>query len=150
MFCEKCGSPIQESEMFCSQCGAPVKTASAPEPGPEEAKAGGAGPDMSRVVESVSGAAASALEGARNLTENVAQNEKVRKFFNKRNVIIIIAAVAVLLSGITAAANADNLENFFLKSFSSPEKYYQYVEKKNVESMSKVAAENYETYGNAD
>ncbi|MCH5267168.1 MAG: hypothetical protein J1E62_02385 [Lachnospiraceae bacterium] len=51
---------------------------------------------------------------------------------NNVKVAVIAVIVAVLaIVGVAGAANADRVGNFIRRSTSSPEKYYQYVEKEN-------------------
>ncbi|SHO48592.1 zinc-ribbon domain-containing protein [Anaerocolumna xylanovorans] len=65
------------------------------------------------------------------------------KFRGKKAIIIVAAAVVLLLIG--GVANAAAIQNFAISTFSSPEKYYQYVEAKSMEDTFSVVASLYDS-----
>lgn len=74
--------------------------------------------------------------------EPAEQEQKVPKK-GKRIAAIIAAVVVVLAAGIGVTAHAQ-ISNFVRRSFSSPESYYQYVEKKNRDESSKTITNYYD------
>lgn len=63
-------------------------------------------------------------------------------------IAIVLGSVAAVFvaAGVAIAANFASINNFFHKTFSSPEQYYQYVEKKNVDEMVKLGGDAYSNY----
>lgn len=64
-----------------------------------------------------------------------------KKIVLSQNLLILAAAVVLVL--VIGIANGARISNFFHRTFSSPEKYYQYVEKKAVKELSGNLAEWY-------
>ncbi|MCM1192066.1 MAG: DUF4854 domain-containing protein [Butyrivibrio sp.] len=210
MFCEKCGSPVGESEKFCSQCGAPIpqeeataepapvevkaeeaKAAEATaEPAPvevkaEEAKAAEATAEpapMEAKAEEAKAAEATAepapvevkaeeakaaeaaaepapVEAAAPTPLSVPQMQEApiapaipadkpdtgSKKPKKKKAPWIIAACVLAALAAVCVVNAASLGNFFRRTFSSPEKYYQYVEKATVQELAEQSGSYYET-----
>ena len=150
MFCEKCGIQLQDSERFCPKCGtpAPVDAASAS----EETQKAAAQPESTQAVTNVADNVAAGAEGAIKTAEtgkesvpSVGEENAPKK--KKGAVIAGVAAAVVLIviiagvSGITA-----RIGNFIHKTFSSPEKYYQYVEKKNITELADTIGDIYQLY----
>jgi hypothetical protein len=107
MFCGNCGTEVDDGESFCPECGAPLT--------PENAEGNGNG--TGKVQEFVN-----------KFTEKI--QDIVKKAGTGAASAPVIAVVAVVLVVVLVAANASRIGNFVHKTFSSPEKYYQYVEKK--------------------
>ncbi len=63
--------------------------------------------------------------------ETAANAPDGKKKFGKKKLALIIIIAVLAVAGVAGAANADRVGNFFRSKFSSPEKYYRYVEKKN-------------------
>lgn len=102
-----------------------------------EASASGAAPDQPQPEENVK---QKFSEKIKNLTQG-SWKEKLHTG-NKKTVIIVAAVAAVLVVG--GVANAARISNFAHKTFSSPEKYYQYVEKQTAKDIASAAAAQYE------
>lgn len=149
MFCEKCGSQLLDSDKFCPKCGAPVSTeknsgssegtkqdAQAPAHGTEPTgqlePAGQGAADKASGLAAAKELAKAGLEGAKKLTGN------------SKAVYAIIAVAAVLL--LVIIVNFASINNMIRSAISSPEKYYQYVEKKNAEELSSVMGDIYRLY----
>ena len=134
MFCEKCGTQLQDGERFCPNCGepAPASTASAPAGGVQNAAPQPAQPSpVPQPAPYVPGSATSA-GAAQPGGKKPGGGKKSRKG------IFIAAGVAVLavvLVSVGIFVFAGNVGNFFRRTFSSPEDYYQYVESENVEAL---------------
>lgn len=141
MFCENCGSPIQDTDKICPKCGRVVET-------PAE--------NIATEAESVTTEAESVTKEAEktevqaseeNVTaETVAEtaepvSEKKKSSKGVKIVLAVVAAVVVLLA-VVGVANAAKISNL-IHSFQAPEKYYAYVEKKNVEQVADILAEQY-------
>lgn len=190
MFCEKCGTQLQDSDRFCPKCGSPVPSdaitsgnnMSASQSGQAQTGSGGTsgisssdssvaargttGFDQTKKlaeagVENAKKLTEAGIEGAKKLTEagiegakkltekgmEIARSGGDGNSSKKKLIIpIAIAAAAVAVVLVTVAASFDRLSNFVHKTFSSPEKYYQYVEKKNVDELSSVVGDIYKLY----
>jgi hypothetical protein len=110
MFCGNCGTQVDDGESFCPECGAPLT----PENVQGDGKVTGKVQELAKKLQCIvkkagSGAAAS------------------------EPVIAVVAAVLVVV--LLVVANASRIGNFVHKTFSSPEKYYQYVEKKSAHEL---------------
>lgn len=104
MFCEKCGSPVKETDKFCSVCGTPVG-AQTPQP-PKDTKGGKA-----VLISWIVGGA---------------------------------ACLAFLM--IVLLVNISVITNFIHRNFTSPQSYYQFVEKKAIKDMVSVGGDLYNLY----
>lgn len=124
MFCSNCGSTVSETEKFCPKCGYPVQSEpdEAPNAKPEPAVADGA-------------------KKAAKMGKEILQ-----KVSGKKMVPLIAVAAAAVVLVVVVIANAARLGNFMKKSFSSPENYYQYVEKKAAKELSASAGDMYAAY----
>lgn len=69
-----------------------------------------------------------------------------KKGFFRRHLGWMITVVVLAVGAVAAVANASAINNFVHKTFSSPEKYYQYVEKKAMEDKTESIAANYQNY----
>lgn len=141
MYCSKCGTQIKEGDKFCENCGTQVETVAA-EPVAETLE-----PQVeatSAVDESVLKATpvveAPVVEVAPEVTaEAPADTEPASapKKANKKKVTVIgILAAAVAVIALCTVFLWEYVENFTVKTFSSPTSYYQYVETKNVKNFS--------------
>lgn len=164
MFCKKCGSEVNDGSAFCPKCGTALKAAGqiAPEqknqsipPIPPMA-----GINTGNTAQETSGAAGGKMEGAAKAAADGVGHiaEKGRDFFGKIGssgsdgqkgnvkkgpLIAGIAAAALILLFI---ANGARINNFVHRTFSSPEKYYQFVEEKTVKELADHAGEWYDSY----
>lgn len=169
MFCEKCGNQINENEKFCSKCGAPVNVpqSEAPESKTEEVpkEAPEAGQNALKTAEKVIQAGtekakelgskgkeafekAAVGEKVKKLLDKTSIQEKGKKLFGKipggkKGKIFLGAGAAVLVLLIILVANAARLNNWAHRTFSSPEKYYQYVEKQTVKEAADAISDIY-------
>ncbi len=131
MFCKKCGTSIEEGGKFCPNCGEPVSSVDA-------AKASNT-PNIPD-----SGAQNQAIPPItyRPGGNNTAQEDK--KNYKKWPIFVGVAVAAVVVIAVVLL-NFARINNFVHKTFSSPEKYYQYVEKKAAKEMAGNTAACYET-----
>lgn len=179
MFCEKCGTQLQDSDKFCPMCGTPVPSGtttsgnnmSDAQNGQTQANSGGtsglsssdspaagkgiAGFEQSKKLaeaglESAKKLTEAGIEGAKKLTEKgmeIAKSADKGDDSKKKMIIpVAIAAAAAVVVLLVVVANFSRLNNFVHRTFSSPEKYYQFVEKKNVDELSSVISDIYNLY----
>ena len=126
MFCTKCGAPMKEGQRFCGNCGAPVEvfTPAAAQPEPEEPKA--AAPSFTNA----------GFQPTEPPVPPVPPEEPKKAKKKGKGWLIGILALVVVAAALAAfrwnavSAFASNLA---AKTFSSPEEYYQRVEKNNVQ-----------------
>lgn len=76
--------------------------------------------------------------------ETVANAPDGKKKFGKKKLALIIIIAVLAVAGVAGAANADRVGNFFRSKFSSPEKYYRYVEKKNRDEAVSAFSKKYD------
>lgn len=135
MYCSKCGTQIKEGDKFCENCGTPVEPV-AVEPVAAESVAVSDEPQ----VEAAPTVEAPVAEATPEVTaEAPADTEPAStpKKTNKKKVTVIsILAAAVAVIALCTVFLWDYVENFTVKTFSSPTSYYQYVETKNVKNFS--------------
>ncbi len=131
MFCKKCGTSIGEGERFCPNCGEPVSSVNAAKaPNIPNMPAGGA---QNQAIPPIT---------YRPDENNTAQEDK--KNYKKWPIFVGVAAAAVVVIAVVLL-NFARINNFVHKTFSSPEKYYQYVETKATKEMAENTAACYET-----
>lgn len=147
MFCEKCGNPVKDTEKFCSKCGAPINSTAGNPNSEEKASSTVEVPtvDTEKVTEAVAKTASAAMEGAKEVTEKgkKAWNKLSSEGGGKKKLVIIASAAVALVLLVVIVANAAAINNFFHKTFSSPAKYYQFVEKKTVNDLTDTCGELY-------
>lgn len=129
MFCSKCGKPVKDNGKFCEFCGSRITvfTEAAVESEPQV------------LTDNVADSTADIQPeipvevNPKNEVVSVSNHGK-----SKRKLIIIssVCAAAVSFAVVIAVAFWGYIENFFVKTFSSPEQYYHYVEEKNVQDIS--------------
>lgn len=157
MFCIKCGNEVKEGEKFCAVCGAKIEqpTDSVPEaPVAVEQAAEAEVPDV--VLEPVSAVETEAVQNKSSepesfeslftvtapTDEDTAVSHYVEpvpcKKKKKKGLVIGILAAVVAVVAVCAVFAWDYIENFAVKTFTSPEGYYRYVENKNVESLTET------------
>lgn len=147
MFCEKCGNQLKENEKFCPKCGTPVKvpvenTVQNNDSGNESATK----PDLKKTADTVQMAASDATAKAKNaLGKLKGEGSPLNKFLNSKYKLPAIIGVVVLLFLIILISNGARINNFVRKTFSSPENYYQYVEKKAIGEGCSLWAELYDS-----
>ena len=129
MFCKKCGNEVSEGTAFCPKCGTALNTAvkKTPEQG-------------NQVVPPIAPMDGFSMEDTSQKAAGTDNNGG-----NKKRVFIAgAAAVAVVL--ILIIANIARINNFIHRTFSSPEEYYQFVEKKTVKEFAGYTGEWYGDY----
>lgn len=160
MFCKKCGTNINEGAGFCPKCGEPVGSDNQNQVIPPVSALW----DMySPNGQPVNGQTANA-QGAQpgngqpvNMQyTNTQQNGFTKGFtmegtggfqkFVKGHKALLITGTVVLVVLLLVLCNLSVLANFVRRTFSSPEAYYHYVEKKTVEQLSADAGEIYGRY----
>lgn len=167
MFCEKCGTQLQDSDKFCPKCGtpSPVPAESVNEGDTQDAKVSAEQTDVTEQKDSTeqkdlpgqpeNNVPAATEDSAEKVSVNAeetktptapaAEGENKKPKSNMTKVLIIVgAAVAVVLAAFIV--NISRIGNFIHKTFSSPEKYYQYVEKKNAEELAEIVGDVYKYY----
>lgn len=146
MFCEKCGTQLQDGERFCPNCGepAPASTASAPAGGVQNAAPQPVQPSpMPQPAPYVPGSATAA--GAAQ-PDGKGKRKKPDGGKKPKKAVFVAAGVAVLavvLVSVGIVVSAGNMGNFFRRTFSSPEDYYQYVESENAEALAENVSDMY-------
>lgn len=129
MFCTKCGNPIPDGAKFCTKCGAAV----------DEAFVRPAASDTPNPVGNAYADNAGFGESGEYGGGFRAEPEKKKKKFP----FWIIGVVAAVVVAVVALSIFTGLGNFFARTFSSPEKYYHYIEKQTVSDMATDLAEIY-------
>ncbi len=131
MFCKKCGTSIEEGGKFCPNCGEPVSSVDAAKVSntPNRPDSGAQNQAIPPITYRPDG---------NNTTQEDKKNHKNWPIF------VGVAAAAVVVIAVVFL-NFPRINNFAHKTFSSPEKYYQYVEKKAVKDMAGNVAECYDT-----
>ncbi len=132
MFCKKCGTSIEEGGKFCPNCGEPVSSV-------DSAKASNIPniPDSGAQNQAIPPITYRPVEN-----NNTVQEDK--KNYKKWPVFVGVAAAAVVVIAVVLL-NFARINNFVHKTFSSPQKYYQYVETKATKEMAENTAACYET-----
>lgn len=125
MFCENCGQKLEEGARFCENCGTPVVPA---ENGGQTIPPGGGNPTTPN-----GGYAGSGW-----------QKKPEKKGIGGLLKILIPVAVVIVVLAVGAAAFAMGGE-FFKRTFSSPEKYFQHVAKKSLQKNAEIVANHYNT-----
>lgn len=174
MFCKKCGTSIQEGAGFCPNCGEPVGSVNSaadaasgsgagnqqnqvippvsslwdkyPRNGQQaNGQAGGGQPGSGQAGNGQ--AAGPQFTGAPQdgFTKGITMDGGFKKFFSSHKVFLIVGAVVIVVL-VLVLCNIKVAANFLRKTFSSPENYYQYVEKKTVEDFSEDFGELYGRY----
>lgn len=154
MFCIKCGNEVKEGEKFCAVCGAKIELPAdsvLEEPVAVEQAAEAEAPGV--VLDPVSAVEHEPLQN--NVSEPVSLESQsvdtvpteqtepyvapvTHKKKKKKGLIIGILAAVVAVVAVCAVFAWDYIENFAVKTFTSPEGYYRYVENKNVESLTET------------
>ena len=121
MFCTKCGAQMAEGQRFCGNCGAPVELFTPAEAKPE--------PELKK-------------EPAPSFTEPSVPPTEPKKPKKEKGkgkargwilgILLVIVAAAAALAVFRWHAVSAFAANLAAKTFSSPEEYYQRVEKNNV------------------
>lgn len=176
MFCTACGKEIREGALFCTNCGAPVKNeAPAEQPvaetpvvpveeapveapvAPVEEAPVEVPAEEAPVVEAPAEEAPAPEEAPEKLSERdytyipepqpvapeMPTKPKKKKKFLKWLIplVAVVAAIALVLCFL-----GSTIEGFFLKTFSSDEKYYTFVEEKSLEEGTEAISDVYGAY----
>ncbi len=102
MFCRNCGSNLKEGSRFCAKCGWPVD---------EDGTEGGFAAENTPV---------SGIPGKR-------KGFSIKRLSGKKPLLILAPVVLVLVLVFVFGNFSVYASNFFRRTFSSPEKYFQYV-----------------------
>jgi len=151
VFCSKCGNPVKEGTKFCAKCGTPV-AAPVQKTVVEEIKT-----PVKETVNTIEEAVAEeqsvtnvipTVETASIPVQEVVKKpkKKEKKSSGSKKAIFVIGGILVAFILIVAIciANAASVSNFFMKTFSSTEKYYHFVEEKTAKEIAQVAGCFYE------
>ena len=148
MFCTQCGAPLDEGQRFCSNCGAPNPAAAAPAPAEcpvSEPVIPSAEPPVSPAPDAIPPEPPVAPPPY--TPEPPVKARPVKKRKGKAGAIVAIVLVVLLLgAGAFAALRWNTVSafctNFAAKTFSSPEEYYQKVEKGNLKVVTAALEKN--------
>lgn len=144
MFCGNCGSPLKDTDKFCAKCGWKNPKAQTIDQK--------AGPSADNVFAAENPITNGAIPSISDLSQGMSSEPpkasshfpqisfKVPSFLKSPKGIICIAAVLVLFIGVMNHAVIGNL---FRKTFYSPEKYYQYVEKQQIKDAAAMVSDIY-------
>lgn len=143
MFCENCGTQLQDSDKFCPKCGTPAPVPADPVKG-EATQSTDIPVEQTDVTEQKDSSGKPENNVPAATTDSAEKGNEKPKSNMVKVLIIAGAAVAVVFAAIIA--NASRISNFVHKTFSSPEKYYQYVEKKNAEELAEIVGDIYKYY----
>lgn len=147
MFCEKCGNPLKENEKFCPKCGTPVKIPENPVKNEISGNDGQTKPEAGNAVETAQKTISETAAKAKNVLGNLGgEGSPLKKFADSKYKIPAIIGGAVLLLLIVLIANGARINNLVHKTFSSPESYYQFVEKKAMEDVYDLSGDLYDSF----
>lgn len=147
MFCEKCGNPLKENEKFCPKCGTPVKIPENPVKNEISGNDGQTKPEAGNAVETAQKTISETAAKAKNVLGNLGgEGSPLKKFADSKYKIPAIIGGAVLLLLIVLIANGARINNLVHKAFSSPESYYQFVEKKAMEDVYDLSGDLYDSF----
>lgn len=124
MICRKCGSNIDDNAPVCPICGEPSGIAADNVPMPEAAGM----PAYNMSTPETSGMTPEAATAGIKKTP------------------VIIGIIAAALIAVLSIINIERINNFIHKTFSSPEKYYQFVEHRKLKESVKKSGEAYGSY----
>lgn len=135
MFCEKCGNPVKDTERFCAMCGAPIQHTT------DKMESD----TVSKITSTAQSEAKEITEKGKEVWSKISGKEDgiFRKIFNKKNKVPLISGAVVVVVLLLVIVNGARLNNFVHKTFTSPEKYYQFVEKKNAKEIASLGGEWY-------
>ncbi len=138
MFCVHCGQEMTEGELFCTNCGSKLGEAAAGGATTGETAAGGAA-----AGETAAGGAATGETAAGGAMGRIAWPpfKNMGKWGGKVLTFGLPAVAIVLVVGVIAVYGAE----FFMRTFMSPEKYFQHVVKKSAQRNAEILANNYDT-----
>lgn len=136
MFCEKCGATVGENDQFCPECGEKIAGNAVTEPEKETAE------KQETVQTPVQ--QENVQTPVQPLPQEPVQEKKAKK--GGKKLPLIIAACVVIVALVIGFANSSVLANTFKKVTASPEEYYQWVEKKQLEEAAKNMGTAYEDY----
>lgn len=131
MYCTKCGKEIADTDNVCKFCGVPVEKVS------DESVVNNNESEVVEVNEPeitvpVDNNESEVLEAV-DLTQEAPKPAKSRMSKKKKFTILGICAAFVIAVALSVVLFWDYVENTAVSTFSSSEKYYHYVEEKNVE-----------------
>ena len=141
MFCEKCGTKLQDGELFCPNCGTPVKGRAVSDGGAQSIQ-------PTQPIQSAQ--PVPPINQPLPQTQPAQQDQKEKKAPKSHKKLFVTigsvaAAAVVLVGGAFALKLPAKISNFFHKTVSSPEKYYQYVEKENAKELAGSAGSLYQS-----
>lgn len=162
MFCENCGTQLNDDDLFCTKCGKRVVVEESVEKKEEKPVEQPAEEKEERPVEqpaeekeekpveqpaetTADSVKESVEEKASEKTEaepKVFLNGLVDKLLQKK--VILIPAAAILVVVLLLVFHFSSVANFALKTVLSPEKYYSHVEKAEIKELSSMVANLYD------
>lgn len=135
MACKYCGNPTDDGKDVCAACAAAQ---------PEEQMSQ---QELQNIVEDTFTQAAPEQEVPAAAEETFVLNAPAEvpvKKGGKKGLIALIVAAAIVIAGVLAVAlNWDSIAGSFVKSFSSPQEYMNYVEEKAVSEFMDSFCESY-------
>lgn len=153
MYCEKCGTKIEDGDVFCGECGWKIEPVENPvppvNPVPNQVNNPGvAAPNM------ISGQ----VQNSQNFVDTFKSNPQVtvpipgadkavqnnKKKPKGKKLLIVTAILAVV--AVCVFLFFDYIVNAAFRTFAPEEKYYGYVEKKNALQLSEAVLSTYSTY----
>lgn len=159
MTCKKCGAELRPGALFCSECGEKVEAApaAAPEvvetaPAAVSAAAAEAAPEaVQQAAPQPEAPRQSAAEPAPFSDDDpvpgASKSKKARsKKRGKRKALWIVLGVIAALLIAAGVIGRRYVAEFFLYTFSSPEKYYQHVEQRAIDDFAEKLGDAYERY----
>lgn len=142
MFCSKCGNQIKNGDKFCSECGTPIK-AEASVTTPKAPLQNNLPQQPVQEIPSIT--SMTGMNAGQEIQKEKAKGneQKAAQSNGKRKRLIIWTAALLFLS--IVVLNTRQINNFLHRTFSSPKKYYQFVEKKTVDEFSETIGELYDS-----
>lgn len=138
MYCTKCGKEIADTDNVCKFCGVPVEKVS------DESAVNNNESEVVEVNEPEITVPVDSNEpvvaDVDDLTQEAPKPAKSRMSKKKKFTILGICATFVVAVALSVVLFWDYVENTAVSTFSSPEKYYHYVEEKNVEKTAESLA----------
>lgn len=141
MFCEKCGASVGENDQFCPECGEKIAGNAVTEPEKETTEKQ---ETVQTPVQQETVQQETVQTPVQPLPQEPVQEKKAKK--GGKKLPLIIAACVVIVALVIGFANSSALANTFKKATASPEEYYQWVEKKQLEEVVESVGTVYEDY----
>lgn len=153
MFCKKCGANLNEGAKFCPNCGEPTGSGEQQMMPPVSnlwnmySQDGSSANGQASNEQAPNAQAAGPQYGSTQppvFTQGITMEGGFKKFITGHKALLIAGAVVIIVL-VLVLCNMTVLANFLRRTFSSPEDYYHYVERKTVEDLSADAGEAYDS-----